>query len=148
VRMHRGHLYLVVIMDWLSRYVLAWRLSNSLESSFCVEALGEALKGRKPEMFNTDQGCQFSSVGFTSQLLDLEVKVSMTGKGHVFDNIFVERLWRSVKYEEVYLHDYDNGQEARAGLGRYFEFYNTERPHQALRYQTPLDVYTHGLKRG
>ena len=138
----RGFAYLVAIMDWYSRRVLAWRLSNSLDTSFCVEALEEAL-GRfgQPEIFNTDQGSQFTADAFTRVLLARGIKISMDGKGRCIDNVFVERLWRSLKYEEVYLNDYDNLVDARAGIGRYWTFYNDRRPHQALGYQTPASFY-------
>lgn len=137
-----GFGYLVAIMDWYSRRVLAWRLSNTLDTGFCVEALTEALsRFGKPDIFNTDQGAQFTAESFTSVLLERGIKVSMDGKGRCIDNIFVERLWRSVKYEEVYLHAYANLSEARAGIGRYLAFYNSERPHQALGYQTPDEFY-------
>jgi putative transposase len=140
--MARGFLYLVAIMDWHSRKVLAWRLSNTLDSDFCVEALEEAL-GRygKPEIFNTDQGAQFTGGAFTGVLKDAGVAISMDGKGRWVDNVFVERLWRSVKYEEVYLHAYESVAEATAGLARYFAFYNAERRHQGLNRQTPDRVY-------
>lgn len=141
IPMRHGYLYLVAILDWYSRYVLAWKLSNSLETAFCREALAEALRSGPPDIFNTDQGVQFTSDEFTQLLREAEVKVSMDGKGRVFDNIFTERLWRSVKYEEVYLKAYDDGWGAEEGLGRYFAFYNTRRPHQALDYQTPAEVY-------
>jgi putative transposase len=141
IPMRRGFLYLVAILDWYSRYVLAWKLSNSLETAFCREALAEALGGGTPDFFNTDQGVQFTSDEFTQVLRDAGVKVSMDGKGRVFDNIFTERLWRSVKYEEVYLNAYNDGWGAEEGLGRYFAFYNTLRPHQALDYQTPAEVH-------
>ncbi len=139
--MARGFLYLVAIMDWYSRYVLAWRLSNTLDADFCVEALEEALSKGKPEIFNTDQGSQFTSEGFTGVLEQHTVRISMDGKGRYIDNIFVERLWRTVKYEEVYLKAYSNGREAEAGLEAYFYFYNTQRPHQALEYRTPAEVF-------
>jgi putative transposase len=139
--MRHGFLYLVAILDWYSRYVVAWKLSNSLETAFCRDALKEALRTGSPEIFNTDQGVQFTSAEFTQVLLDAEVKVSMDGKGRVFDNIFTERLWRSVKYEEVYLKAYEDGWDAQKSLGQYFVFYNTSRPHQALGYQTPAEVY-------
>ena len=142
--MARGFLYLVAIMDWHSRYVLAWRLSNTMDTSFCLEALEEALSRGKPEIFNTDQGSQFTSDAFTGMLLEQGIQVSMDGKGRYTDNIFVERLWRSIKYEEVYLKAYQNGSEARAGIGTYLEFYNQERPHQALGYRTPWDVFQEG----
>ena len=141
IRLSKGFLYLVAIMDWYSRYVLAWRLSNSLETCFCLEALDEALGYGCPEIFNTDQGCQFTSEGFTQRLLAHDIKISMDSRGRALDNIFVERLWRSVKYEEVYLSGYETVQEAQAGLSRYFVFYNRERYHQALGYQTPASVH-------
>lgn len=142
VPLAHGFAYLVAIMDWYSRRVLSWRLSNSLDTSFCVEALEDALaRFGRPEIFNTDQGSQFTSEAFTQLLLDRGVKISMDGKGRCIDNVFVERLWRSVKYEEVYLNDYDNLVDARAGIGRYFTFYNDRRPHQALGYQTPAGFY-------
>ena len=141
--MARGFLYLVVVMDWHSRYVVAWRLSNTLEAGFCADALTEALARGRPEVFNTDQGSQFSSREFTQVLQDRGVKISMDGKGRYADNIFVERLWRTVKYEEVYLKAYANAGEARRELGAYFRFYNNQRPHQALGYRTPAEVF-HG----
>lgn len=138
----RGFAYLVAIMDWYSRRVLAWRLSNSLDTAFCIEALEDALaRFGQPEIFNTDQGSQFTSEAFTQVLLARGIKISMDGKGRCLDNVFVERLWRSLKYEEVYLNDYDNLVDARAGIGRYFTFYNDRRPHQALGYQTPARFY-------
>lgn len=138
----KGFAYLVAIIDWNSRFVLAWRLSNTLDTSFCVDALQEALwRHGKPEIFNTDQGAQFTSDAFTSVLRGAGVKISMDGKGRCLDNVFVERLWRSLKYEEVYLHAYASVQEARAGIGRYLKFYNSKRPHQALGYQTPEAYY-------
>ena len=140
VPMARGFLYLVAIMDWYSRYVVAWRLSNTMDADFCVEALEEALGKGKPEVFNTDQGSQFTSEGFTGILARHGVKISMDGKGRYADNIFMERLWRTVKYEEVYLKAYSNGREAKAGLEAYLHFYNTQRPHQALGYRTPAEV--------
>ena len=139
--MARGFLYLVAIMDWHSRYVVAWRLSNTLEADFCVDALKEALGQGQPEVFNTDQGSQFTSLEFTRVLQDHGVKISMDGKGRYTDNIFVERLWRTVKYEEVYLKAYANAAEARKELGAYFRFYNNQRPHQALGYRTPAEVF-------
>lgn len=142
IPMKAGFLYLVAIMDWCSRRVLSWRLSNTLDSSFCVEALEEALaRFGQPEIFNTDQGAQFTSEAFTRPLRDRGVAISMDGKGRCLDNVFVERLWRSLKYEEVYLHAYDCAAEARAGIGRYFAFYNDERSHQALGYQTPAAFF-------
>ncbi len=142
IPMSSGFVYLVAIMDWYSRRVLSWRLSNTLDSSFCVEALEEAIsRFGRPEIFNTDQGAQFTSEAFTQALRDRGVAISMDGKGRCLDNVFVERLWRSLKYEEVYLHAYGSVAEARAGIGRYFTFYNGERPHQALGYQTPGAFY-------
>lgn len=142
-----GFAYLVAIIDWHSRLVLAWRLSNTLDTSFCIEALQEALwRYGRPEIFNTDQGAQFTAEAFTSILREQGVKISMDGKGRCIDNIFVERLWRSLKYEEVYLHAYDSVHEARAGIARYLRFYNLERPHQALGYQTP-EAYYRGLEK-
>jgi len=142
IPMARGFLYLVAIIDWYSRYVLSWKLSNTLDAGFCVEALEEALKKGKPEIFNTDQGSQFTSEAFTGVLKKHGIKISMDGKGSYNDNLFIERLWRSVKYEEVYLKAYQDGREARIGLGNYFCFYNIERPHQALGYRTPAEVFT------
>jgi putative transposase len=141
IPMVRGFLYLVAIIDWYSRYVLSWRLSNTLDASFCVDALEEALKKGKPEIFNTDQGAQFTSEAFTGLLQQHGVRISMDGKGSYNDNLFIERLWRTVKYEEVYLKAYQDGRDARVSLGDYFRFYNTERPHQALGYRTPAEVF-------
>jgi putative transposase len=141
IRMHRGWVYLAAIMDWFSRYVLSWEISVTLESEFCIEALKEALSFGKPQIFNTDQGSQFTSTEFTKILQDASVQISMDGKGRAFDNIFSERLWRTVKYEEVYLRDYQSVNEARYYLGRYFEFYNNERLHEALSYRSPAEVY-------
>jgi putative transposase len=142
IRLHHGFVYLVAVMDWYSRYVLSWRLSNTLESSFCIEALQEAL-GRfgPPDIFNSDQGSQFTSTDFTDVLKAASVRISMDGRGRAVDNIFVERLWRSVKYEEVYLKDYQTMREAAAGLGSYFTFYDDVRLHQALDYRTPAEAY-------
>jgi len=142
IPMARGFLYLVAIIDWYSRYVLAWRLSNTLDAGFCVEALEEALKKGKPDIFNTDQGAQFTGEAFTGLLKQHGIRISMDGKGSYNDNLFIERLWRSVKYEEVYLKAYQDGREARIGIGNYFRFYNTERPHQTHGYRTPAEVYT------
>ena len=144
IPMRRGFLYLVAIMDWHSRFVLAWRLSISLEVDFCLSALGEALSKAQPEIFNTDQGSQFTSQRFTEILLKRNIRVSMDGKGRCMDNVFVERLWRSLKYEEVYLKAYDTVAEARAGIAAWFKFYNHERLHQALDYRTPWQVFQEG----
>ncbi len=142
IPMAKGFLYLVVIMDWMSRAVLAWRLSNTLGAEFCVEALEEALfRYGRPEIFNTDQGSQFTSNDFTGTLERHEVTISMDGKGRYMDNIFVERLWRSLKYEEVYLNAYASVAEAKAGIGAWLDFYNEERQHQSLRYRTPRQIY-------
>jgi putative transposase len=142
IPMAQGFVYLVAIMDWCSRRVLAWRLSNTMDTSFCLEALGAALKKfGTPQIFNTDQGAQFTDADFTGALLSRGIKVSMDGKGRYIDNIFIERLWRSLKYEEVYLHAYADVPEARAGIGRYLDFYNLERPHQSLGYQTPDEFH-------
>lgn len=143
IRLSHGFVYLVAILDWYSRYVLAWRLSNSLETHFCLEALEESLKDMTPEIFNTDQGVQFTSDEFTGYLKDRQIKISMDSKGRALDNIFVERLWRSVKYEDIYLKGYQTMREAHAGLKDYFKFYNNERFHQSLGYKTPWEVY-HG----
>jgi putative transposase len=141
IPMARGFLYLVAIMDWYSRQVLSWRLSNTLDAGFCVEALEEALRHGKPDTFNTDQGSQFTGGQFTRVLERHGIRISMDGKGSHNDNLFIERLWRTVKYEEVYLKAYQDGREARAGIGNYFRFYNNERPHQALGYRTPAEVF-------
>lgn len=146
IPMARGFLYLVVIMDWASRKVLSWRLSNTMDTEFCVDALEEAL-GRygTPEIFNTDQGAQFTSVSFTKVLLDAGVRISMDGKGRWMDNVFIERLWRSLKYEEVYLKAYETVAEAIRGIGDYFDLYNEARPHQSLARLTPNEVYASGF---
>ena len=144
VPMARGFLYLVAIMDWYSRYVVAWRLSNTMDTDFCVTALEAALGKGRPEVFNTDQGAQFTSDAFTQTLQERGIRVSMDGKGRYLDNIFVERLWRSIKYEEVYLKAYQTVAEARVGINAYLEFYNRRRPHQSLGYRTPAQVYQKG----
>jgi putative transposase len=141
VPMRQGFLYLVAVMDWYSRYVLSWRLSNTLDGLFCLEALEEALSGGRPEIFNSDQGSQFTAAAFTGRLERCGVAISMDGRGRALDNVFVERLWRSVKYEEVYLQDYATGWEAADSLASYFRFYCHERIHQSLGYQTPGSVY-------
>lgn len=141
VRMRHGFLYLVAVLDWFSRYVLSWELSNTLDASFCVEALHRALHIAQPEIMNTDQGSQFGSEGFTGPLETRRVAISMDGRGRAFDNIIVERLWRTVKYEEVYLKDYYDGRDAKQNIERFFQFYNRQRPHQTLDYKTPEEVY-------
>ena len=146
IRMVGGFIYLMAILDWYSRYVVEWEVSVTLDSSFCIAALERALLRGQPEIFNTDQGSQFTSPQFTGKLLAQGIRVSMDGRGRALDNIFVERLWRSVKYEEVYLNDYRNVVEAKQGLRNYFEFYNRERLHQGLDYQTPEAVYGQGQK--
>ena len=146
IPMARGFLYLVAIMDWASRKVLAWRISNTMDTEFCVDALEEALsRYGTPEIFNTDQGAQFTSDAFTTVLKDAGVRISMDGKGRWIDNVFIERLWRSLKYEEVYLKAYDTVAEAIRGIGDYFDLYNEERPHQALARLTPNEAYTGGF---
>ena len=143
IRLQQGFVYLVAVMDWFSRYVLSWALSVTLDGQFCREALLQALRhGARPEIFNTDQGVQFTSSDFTELLKHEGIQISMDGRGRALDNVFVERLWRSVKYEEVYLKDYTSVREARQGLGEYFMFYNHKRLHQALGYQTPATIYT------
>jgi len=141
VPMRHGYLYLVAVMDWFSRYVLSWELSNTLETDFCLQALGRALAQATPGIFNTDQGSQFTSENFTGRLTTDGVRISMDGRGRALDNVFIERLWRSVKYEEVYLRDYADGHAARTSLARYFRMYNTERRHQGLGKRTPQDVH-------
>jgi putative transposase len=141
IPMASGFMYLAAVIDWYSRYVIAWRLSNTLDGSFCLEMLEEALGSGKPEVFNTDQGVQFTASGFTGRLASAGVAVSMDGRGRALDNVFVERLWRSVKYEDVYIWCYEAVPELRRGLGRYFVFYNEERPHQSLGDRTPGAVY-------
>jgi len=138
IRMDRGFVYLVAVMDWFSRYVLSWELSTTLDREFCIQALENAMKISKPEIFNTDQGSQFTSTDFTDRLKNAGIRISMDGRGRAYDNIFVERLWRTVKYEEVYPHDYRTVLEAKRSLAEYFRFYNTERNHQALKYQQQL----------
>ena len=141
IRLAQGFVYLAAVMDWFSRYVISWSLSVTLDADFCIDALERALSRGCPEIFNSDQGSQFTSKDFTGRLEEAHVAISMDGRGRFFDNIFVERLWRSVKYEDVYLKDYAGVPEAREGLGRYFRFYNTERIHEALAYNTPAAVY-------
>jgi putative transposase len=141
IRMRQGFVYLVAIMDWYSRFVLAWEISTTLDTVFCLAALDQSLELSKPGIFNTDQGSQFTSLEFTGRLEQADIQISMDSRGRVFDNIFIERLWRSVKYEEVYLHQYQTVSEARALLTKYFLFYNMERLHESLGYQTPYQVY-------
>jgi putative transposase len=142
----RGNLYLVAIIDWASRAVLAWRLSNTMDTSFCLAALDEALvRYGKPKVFNTDQGAQFTSAAFTGKLEAAGVAISMDGRGRFMDNIFIERLWRSIKYEEIHLKAYADGREARAGIGSWMTFYNFRRPHQAMNNQTPMAVWRAGM---
>jgi putative transposase len=142
IPMARGFVYLAAVVDWFSRRVLAWRLSITMEVEFCLEAVNEALAGHgRPEIFNTDQGSQFTSGAFTDVLVEHGIAISMDGKGAWRDNVFVERIWRSVKYEEVYLRAYDTVSEARASIGRYLGFYNSKRPHSSLDRQTPDQAY-------
>lgn len=146
IPMARGFVYLAAVVDWFSRRVLAWKLSITLETNFCVEVLEEALsRNEKPEILNTDQGSQFTSQSFTGRLKEESINISIDGKGRWRDNVFVERLWRSIKYEEVYLHAYDSVAEARASIGRYIDFYNSTRPHSSLKAQTPDQVYFNRL---
>lgn len=145
IPLRQGFLYLVAVMDWFSRHVLSWRLSNSLDVEFCVEALDEALGHGCPEIFNTDQGAQFTSREFTERLLSSSIAISMDGKGRALDNVFIERLWRSVKYEDIYLKGYESGSDCEKGLREYFRFYSHERPHQSLNFRTPWEVHTKGL---
>jgi putative transposase len=144
IPMRGGFMYLVAVMDWYSRYVLTWGLSNTLEAGFCTNALERALESAQPAIFNTDQGSQFTSAEFTGALLARDVRISMDGRGRAMDNIFIERLWRTVKYEEIYLRDYADGHELHHGLSEYFHFYNHERPHNSLGKQTPARVYASG----
>lgn len=142
IKMSKGFLYLVAIMDWFSRHVLSWRLGNCLGTSFCIEALEEAfLSGRVPEIFNTDQGTQFTSDNYVAKVLSSGCKLSMDGRGRALDNVFIERLWRSLKYEEVYIKDYRTVKEARTGISAYIKHYNHTRPHQSLDYRFPAEVY-------
>lgn len=147
VPMRRGFLSLAAVIDWFSRCVLAWRLSNSLEGRFCTDVLDEALANGRPLIFNADQGCQFTATAFTSRLEAAGVKVSMDGRGRCLGNVFVERLWRTVKYEEIYLKDYADGREVEHSLAKYFRFYCDERPHSSLGMRTPAEVYAEGRSR-
>lgn len=141
IRLNQGYMYLMAIMDWYSRYVVSWSTSITLDVGFCLEALDKAIGRGKPGIFNTDHGVQFTSKAFTGRLDSAGIRISMDGRGRVFDNIFIERLWRSVKYEEVYIKDYKTVREAEAGLRKYLEFYNNERFHQSLMYKTPAVMY-------
>lgn len=144
IRLKKGFVYLVAIIDWYSRYVLNWRISTTLEADFCIETLEEVLANRQCEIFNTDQGSQFTTNRFTDPLIARDIQVSMDGKGRALDNIFVERLWRSVKYENIYLREYPDVQSVKAGLDEYFEFYNHQRYHESLEYKRPAEVYFAG----
>ena len=147
VPMASGFMYLAATIDWYSRYVVAWRLSNTLDGSFCLEMLDEALSRGRPEVFNTDQGVQFTAEAFTGRLESAGVAVSMDGRGRALDNVFVERLWRAVNYEDIYIQGYDEVPELRCGLAQYFAFYNHARLHQSLGYRTPAAVYATPLPR-
>ena len=146
VPLRRGFMYLVAVLDWHSRYVLSWELSNTLDSAFCVAALEAALESQRPEIFNTDQGAQFTSQAFTGVLEAADIAISMDGRGRALDNVFIERLWRTVKYENIYLHGYETAVELERGLASYFDFYRYERLHMALGYQTPWEVYSEGRR--
>jgi putative transposase len=148
VPMRRGFMYLTAVIDWFSRYVLSWRLSNTLDGRFCLEALDEALAVGRPEIFNTDQGSQFTAQEYTGRLEEAGIAVSRDGRGRALDNVFVERLWRSVKYEDIYIKDYERVPELVSGLTSYFRFYDEERPHQSLGYRTPGEVYRAGIRGG
>ena len=146
VPLRRGFMYLVAVLDWHSRYVLSWELSNTLDSAFCVSALEAALAQQQPEIFNTDQGAQFTSQAFTGVLANAGIAISMDGRGRALDNVFIERLWRTVKYENIYLQGYETAVELERGLTSYFDFYRYERLHMALDYQTPWEVYSAGRR--
>jgi putative transposase len=148
VPMRHGFMYLTAVIDWYSRYVLSWRLSNTLEGRFCLEALEAALAQGRPEVFNTDQGSQFTAQEYTGRLEEAGVAVSHDGRGRALDNVFVERLWRSVKYEDIYIKDYESVKDLESGLASYFWFYDEERPHQSLDYGTPGEVYRAGRRTG
>lgn len=141
VPVRQGYLYLCAVMDWHSRFVISWRLSNSMDTTFVIEALEEALEKGRPEIFNTDQGSQFTSREFTSKLIEASIEISMDGRGRATDNVFIERLWRTVKYEEIYLKEYSSGVETNSSLSRFFDYYDFDRPHQGLGNQTPWEVY-------
>lgn len=142
IRLGKGFVYLAAVVDWQSRYVIAWRLSNTLTADFCVECLQDALQYGKPEIFNTDQGCQFTSEVFVQTLLKAGITISMDGRGRALDNIFVERLWRTVKYEDVYIKGYQTIPEAQEGLKDYFDYYNMERRHSSLKHNTPWTIFS------
>lgn len=146
VPMRHGFMYLTAVIDWFSRYVLSWRLSNTLDGEFCLEALDEALSRGRPEIFNTDQGSQFTSREYTGRLKSAGAAVSRDGRGRALDNVFVERLWRSVKYEDIYIKNYDCVPDLESGLRAYFRFYDEDRPHQSLGYRTPGEIYRAGLQ--
>jgi putative transposase len=148
VPMKHGFMYLTAVIDWYSRFVLSWRLSNTLEGRFCLEALDEALATGRPEIFNTDQGSQFTAWEYTRRLEEAGIAVSRDGRGRALDNVFVERLWRSVKYEDIYIKDYERVPDLESGLTAYFQFYDEERPHQSLGYRTPAEVYRAGILGG
>jgi putative transposase len=148
IPMRHGFMYLTAVIDWYSRYVLTWRLSNTLEGRFCLEALDEALAIGRPEIFNTDQGSQFTAQEYTGRLEEAGIKVSRDGRGRALDNVFVERLWRSVKYEDIYIKNYECVPDLESGLAAYFRFYDEERPHQSLGYRTPGEVYRAEPRRG
>ena len=141
IPIHSSFVYLVAVMDWFSRYVLSWDISNTLDVHFCLNALDKALRQGKPEIFNTDQGSQFTSIDFTQRILSNNIKLSMDSKGRALDNIFIERLWRNLKYEEIYLNDYETVPEVVLAIEKYFNFYNFERVHQSLNYKTPAEIY-------
>lgn len=145
IPLRHGFLYLVAVMDWYSRHVLAWRLSNTMDTTFCIAALEAALACGQPEIFNTDQGAQFTSEAFTALLVQHRVAISMSGRGRAMDNVFIERLWRSVKYEDIYLKDYQHGADVTEGLTQWFDLYTNRRPHQGLKSRTPFEVY-HGIQ--
>lgn len=147
IPMRYGFMYLVAIVDWFSRYILSWELSNSMESDFCMQALTRALKNGEPFIFNSDQGSQFTSNDFTSILEDRNILISMDGKGRWLDNVFIERFWRTIKYENIYKHSYDSVDELNAGLNYFIKFYNNTRPHQSLENCTPKEFYLLGLTR-
>jgi len=141
IPMHSSFIYLVAVMDWFSRYVLSWEVSNTLDVHFCLNALDKALRSGKPEIFNTDQGSQFTSAVYTERILGNDIQLSMDSKGRALDNIFIERLWRNLKYEEIYLNDYESVLDLILAIGRYFDFYNHQRIHQSLNYKTPAEIY-------